>query len=121
MEIGLMYRWGGMVPGREEEALNIFAEATQFMADAKKKGSITFFEPFLFSTGDCHIENGFFLAKGPQEAIERMMNDEKYLDLIVRTNLLMEHVHVDFLVTSENIPKIMELSAKATRQPVLAR
>ena len=121
MEIGLMYRWGGMVPGREEEGLKLFGEVTQFLTEAKKNGTITYFEPFLFSTGDCHVENGFFLVKGPREAIQRLMDDEKYMELLVRSNALMEHFRVEFLVTSESIPKIMELSAKAIRQPALAR
>lgn len=75
----------------------------------------------MFATGDCRVENGFFLVKGPQEGIQRMTNDDKHMELITKSLRTLEHLHVDMLNTQERIPKLMELSAKVNRQPVLAR
>ncbi len=119
MEIGLIYRWGRPLPGREEEGAKTFNEVLQYMTELKKKGDITYFEPFMFTTGDIEVDNGFFLVKGPEEALRRTMAEEKYLELLMRSQRNVAHFKVDFLLLQDRIPKLMEMSVKLAKQPAL--
>jgi hypothetical protein len=108
MEIGLLIRWGKIVPGREEEAVELFQTKTQYYADLVAKGRLTFFEPYLFSMSDIEEEMGLILLKGPAPEIFRLMEDDEYLRLMQKSALLVEHLKVNLLTVGEGIPETIE-------------
>src|SRR6266508_3701309 len=65
MEIGLYIKFGKLVPGREEKAIDLFGEAIEYFGEKMAIGWLTFFEPFFFQTSDREEETGFFVLKGP--------------------------------------------------------
>src|ERR1700693_4614017 len=79
MGVGLIVKWGKLVPGREEQAISLFTEVTEFFGEYLRKGVIGYFEPFFYLTSDRDEDTGFFILKGAQEAIFKLMEDEKYL------------------------------------------
>ena len=109
MEIGVIFRWGRVVPGKEEESVQLFNEVMQYFTEAKTRGDVTFWEPFLCSTGDFQLENGFLLAKGPEERIRKFLDDDLTVGLLLKSNIVLEHFKVEFLATAERIPKLMEI------------
>ncbi|HZD80439.1 MAG TPA: hypothetical protein VE646_10435 [Actinomycetota bacterium] len=112
MEIGLLIRYGKIVPGRETEAVELFAEGEAFFTERLSKGEITFFEPFFLSTSDLEEDLGFHLIKGDAPAIFKLMEDETYRALMTKMTLVMEHPRVDLLTVGEGIPLQMERFAK---------
>lgn len=112
MDIGVFIRFGRIVPGREEPALDLFTEAVEFFGEKLSEGSITFFEPYMFRTADYEAETGFFLFKGPEEKIYSLMEQEDYLRLITKANLVVEHLRVDLLTVGDRIQSQMERFGK---------
>lgn len=112
MEIGLLIRYGKMVPGREGQALGLMDEASRYFQEKLSKGALTFFEPFFLSTTDLERETGFFILKGPAPEIFRMMEEEEYRLLMQKGTLLMEHLQANLLTVGEGIPLQLERAQK---------
>jgi hypothetical protein len=66
MEIGLLIKRGAPVPGRETQAIDVFSEGTEYFGKKLAEGTITFFEPFLFGTGDLEEWQGAFFGLRPR-------------------------------------------------------
>jgi len=112
MEVGLMIRYGKLVPGREAQAIELFGEALSYFKGKLEAGAITFFEPFFMSTSDFEEETGFFLLKGPAPAMFAMMEEEPYLRMMEKGSLLVEHLRRDLLTVGEGITAQLERSGK---------
>ena len=101
MQSGLLFRWGKPIVGREAEAVDLFGEVLSFFEMKKKDGTITYFEPFLFSTTDLEVETGFLIVKGPVTEIFKMLEDETYKTILGKASLLIGHFSVDFIAVDE--------------------
>jgi hypothetical protein len=112
METGVIVRWGKLVPGREEKAIDLFAEATGYFGKLLAEKKVTYFEPFFFMTGDIENELGFFIFKGPDAYIFELLADEYFLMLQEKALYSVEHFQVDLLTVGEGISKQLERSAK---------
>jgi hypothetical protein len=113
VEIGVMIRYGRLVPGRETAAMDLFGETVGFFQERLARGELTFFEPYFLMTSDLDEEQGFFLIKGERPAIYAMLEEPAYLEIMTRASLLVEHLHQDLLRVGEGIQVMMEESAKA--------
>jgi len=102
-ELGVFIRWGRIFPGKEKEALDFYAETTRYFTDRLGDGSLTFFEPFLFLSGDGEVDNGFFICKGPEEKVLAMVDEPRRLELEARATQLMGHVTVQLLLAGEGV------------------
>jgi hypothetical protein len=112
MDVGLLIRYGSMVPGREAQALELFEETTAYFHGKVEAGAITYFEPFFMATSDLEEETGFFLVKGPAPAMFAMMEEEPYLRLMQKGLMLVEHLRADILTVGEAITLQLERAAK---------
>lgn len=112
MDVGLLIRFGKLIPGREVAALELFEETTAYFRRKVEEGVITFFEPFFMATGDFETEIGFFLMKGPAPEIFRLETEEEYLRLMQKGLMLVEHLHADVLTVGEGITLQLERAAK---------
>jgi len=112
MEIGLLIRYGKLVPGREQQAIALFQESMTFFQDKLASGEITAFEPFFFMTSDLDQELGFFVVKGPAPAMFALMENEAYRTLMQKGMALVEHLHSDLLTVGEGIAAQVERSMK---------
>ena len=112
MEIGLIIRYGKMVPGREAQALELFEESSRYFQEKLSKQVLTYFEPFFFSTTDLERETGFFILKGPAPEVFKLMEEEEYGRLMQKGMLLIEHLQADLLTVGEGIPMQLERAQK---------
>jgi hypothetical protein len=112
MEIGLFIKWGKLVPDREEQAIEVFAEGTDFFGKKMAEGTITFFEPFFLKTADLEEWTGAFFIKGPVDKIYKMVEDPDYLFLMDKAFYLVEHLTVHFLTVGEGVTEQLARSAK---------
>ncbi len=112
MEIGLLIRYGKIVPGRETEAIELFAEGERFFRDRLSKGLITHYEPFLLGSSDLEEDAGFHIIKGPAPEIFKLMEEEDFQALTTKMYLVVEHPRVDILTVGEGVPAALERFAK---------
>ena len=112
MQSGLFFRWGKPITGRETEAIELFCEVLDYFESKKKDGTVTYFEPFLFSTADFDVETGFLVVKGPVTEIFKMLDEEMYKTIIAKTTLLVSHFSVDFLSVDEAVFERFERYSK---------
>jgi hypothetical protein len=112
MEIGLLIRYGKIVPGREAEAIQLFDEGERFFKDKLTKGAITHFEPFFLASSDLEEDMGFHIVKGPAPEIFKLMEDEGYRTLMTKMLLVVEHPRADVLTVGEGIRAQRDLFAK---------
>ncbi len=112
MDVGLLFRWGKVIPGREEKSTEFFNEVMQFFADYKEKGIITYFEPFFFFTSDTQEETGFFVVKGPVTEIFKLIEEEAFKTLAYKAYYLVEHFQWDLLTVGEAVMEQIERSKK---------
>lgn len=112
MEVGLLVRYGKPVPGREQQAIELFAGASSFFGAKLDAGVITHFEPYFLQTSDREEETGFMILKGPVGEIFKLMEEEAYLTLAEKALALVEHFRVDLLTVGEGVGEQIERSAK---------
>lgn len=112
MEVGLIIRFGRLVPGREKQAMELFDESMKYFREKVSEGVLTYFEPFFFTTSDLEEELGFFILKGAAPEVFKLMEDERYTSLISKGLLLVEHLQQDILTVGEEIPARLERAQK---------
>ncbi len=112
MQIGLFIRYGKLVPGREQQAIDLFRETSGYFTQKLDAGLIDYYEPFFFMTSDHEAETGFMIVKGPAPEIFRLMEDESYLQLAEKAMVLVEHFTVDLLTVGEGIELQLQRSMK---------
>jgi hypothetical protein len=112
VEIGLLIRYGKLVPGREKEAIDLFAETAKYYEGKVKEKVLTYFEPFFLRTSDLEEELGFFIMKGPAPEVFKLMEDEKYLWLVMKAGFVVEHLKTDILTVGEGIQEQVERANK---------
>jgi hypothetical protein len=112
MEIGVLIRWGKLVPGRERQAVELFREGIRYHQEKLARNELTFFEPFFLSTSDLEQELGFFLLKGPAPEIFKMLEEEEFRTLMQKALMLVEHLRTDLLTVGEGVTAQVERSLK---------
>jgi hypothetical protein len=103
MEVGLLIRFGKLVPGREEQAIELFKESSKFYESKVQEGVLSHFEPFFLKTSDLEEETGFFILKGQAPQVFKMMEEETYLSLMMKGELVVQHMRADLLTVGEGI------------------
>lgn len=116
MEIGLIVKYGKLVPGREEQAIALFAETTEWFTEQRTKGYITYFEPFFYATGDLEADAGFWIIKGERDKVWKMVDDETFKWLTLKAQFLVDHPRVEWLTVGEAIPQQVELASNFTTE-----
>ena len=102
-DLGFIVRWGRVFPGYEKHAIDLFSETTKYFGDKLADGTLTYFEPFLYLSGDSETEIGFFVMKGPEPKVLALIEDPGRLDLQARATQLLAHVKTDVLAVGEGV------------------
>jgi hypothetical protein len=116
MEIGLLIRYGKLVPGREHQAIDLFNESMRYFQEKVSAGALTYFEPFFLGTSDLEEELGFFIVKGPAPEIFKLMEEEQYLVFMQKAMVLVEHLRTDLLSVGERIAQQVERALKVNAE-----
>ncbi len=119
MEVGYFIKYGRLVPGREEKAVELFNETITFWKKHLTEGKITFFEPVLFASGDREIDLGFFFIKGYEEKLTLILASEDYRMLLTRAAYVVDHLQTEMLVVGEEVLRQAERTAKVAPEYAL--
>ena len=92
-ESALFVGWGQAVRGREKRSLDVFNDAVTYYGERLKDGSIESFDPVLLDPHGGDLQ-GFFLIKGPAEALTAMMATEEFRRLHIRAGMIVDNLGV---------------------------
>jgi hypothetical protein len=112
MEVGLIIKFGKLVPGREEQGIELFAEVKPLFQQWYDKGVITYYEPFFYGSGDLETRVGFWIVKGERTELWQMIEEEKFLWLMAKAQFVVDHLEVDWLTVGSGIDELVERGAK---------
>jgi len=116
VNVGYIIKHGRIVSGREEGAFELFSETMTFWQEQVKKRAISYFEPFLYATGDSETDLGFFLVKRPEERIREILDTEEYRILLTKGGYVVDHLTKEWLIVAEEVMTQIERSAKVATE-----
>jgi hypothetical protein len=92
-DAALLIRWQRAVPGREQKALSLFGGSMEYYSTLQSEGAIESFEPVLLnpSTNDL---TGFILIRGSEEQLNVLKQQERFKDMMLRGQYLIEGLGV---------------------------
>ena len=120
MDVGYIIKYGRIVPGREEKANELFTETLTFWRKQLAEGAITFFEPFLYASGDREVNGGFFLIKGYDHKLRAITELEDYRVLVTKALYVVEHFQTEWLLAGDEVMAQVERWAKVAPEFALA-
>ncbi len=85
----LFIGWNRSVPGREQQAMQLFQKVVEFYGKLQAEGRIESFEPVILSAHGGDL-NGFFLLKGEAEKLRDVRRDVTFLDLTIEAEYCLE-------------------------------
>jgi hypothetical protein len=92
-EAALFVGWGQPVRGREKRSLDVFNDAVTYYGERLADGSIESFEPVLLDPHGGDLQ-GFFLIKGPAQALAAMRATEEFQRLHLRAAMIVENLGI---------------------------
>jgi hypothetical protein len=121
-DFGLFIGFGLVKPGREKQALEVFAEAQQFNEKLKQRGDVESYETVLLELHGGDL-GGFTLLRGNADKLNRLRyQDQEFLRLISQASLLVDNFGVVGATIGDGIGKQMGIFQQAisSLQPVAA-
>ena len=92
--------WGQVARGREQLALQVFQEATEYWTKLQQGGKIESFQPFLLRPHGGDLE-GFWLIHGERSALDEIQASDEFIRLITRAGAVVDNIGVTAAVTDE--------------------
>jgi hypothetical protein len=89
----LFIGWGVAIPGREQQALQLFDETMQYYGGLQRQGEIDSIEPILLEPHGGDL-GGFLLVKGDGDKIARLRVSTEFVNFTGRAQLMLTHVGV---------------------------
>jgi hypothetical protein len=104
----LFIGWGRTLPGREQQALQVFNEAMQYWGRLEAQGDIERFEAFSLGAhgGDLY---GFALLRGDSAKLAQISISEEFVRLTTRADLTLERIGVVPAVTGDELIQLYAL------------
>jgi len=100
----LFIGWGEAARGREQQALQLFGEVTQYYTQLQQRGEIASFEPVLLEPHGGDLA-GFLLVKGEEDALGRLRASEEFQRFNARAQLCLERVGVVGAAVGEGLQR----------------
>ena len=88
-DAALFLGWNRAVPGRENLAMQLFADGMALYAKLQKAGRIESFEPVLLSAHGGDL-NGFVLLRGERQKLDQLRTDEEFMKFAFRAGYCLQ-------------------------------
>ena len=108
----LIVGWNRVIPGRENDALELFTQSINYYQAQQKAGHITAFEPIFLRPHGGDL-NGFFLLRGERAKLDAMKESDEFLNISTRGIVLLEGFGVIDAYAGEGVQKLMGFWTKA--------
>jgi hypothetical protein len=106
--------WGQVVRGREQLALQVFAETTEYWAKLQQDGKIESFRPFLLRPHGGDLA-GFILIHGERAALDELQSSDEFIRLLARAGAVVDNLGVTAAVTDEALGSQMGTYAEVAQ------
>jgi hypothetical protein len=106
--------WGQVVRGREQLALQVFAETTEYWGKLQQDGKIESFQPFLLRPHGGDLA-GFILIHGERVALDQIQSSEEFVRLLARAGAVVDNLGVTSAVTDEALGSQMGTYAEVAQ------
>ena len=112
-DFGLFIGFGNAKTGREQQAMQAFAEMQQYNEKLKQRGEIESYEVVLLEPHGGDL-GGFALIRGTPAKLNRLRyDDEEFLALLSKANLLVSDIGVVGAAIGDRIMKQTAVFQKA--------
>jgi len=105
-ESALFIGFGEPVRGREQKALQVFAESMAYYERLKSSGAIASFESVLLEPHGGDL-GGFFLLRGTEEQIEAVHASDEFTRVTNRARLIVDNVGVVIALIGDSLAQGM--------------
>jgi hypothetical protein len=106
--------WGQVVRGREQLALEVFRDTTEYWSKLQQDGKIESFRPFLLRPHGGDLA-GFWLIHGERSALDELQSSEEFVRLIARAGAIVDNLGVASAVTDEALGTQMGIFAEVAQ------
>jgi hypothetical protein len=107
----LFFGWSGVVPGREERAVEVFNESVGYYGRLQQEGRIESFDVrLLLPNGQL---DGYFELHGSAEQLAAVKEDREFMRLVADAGMIVHGQRILEGVTNEAIGEQMEIFAEA--------
>jgi hypothetical protein len=106
--------WGQVVRGREQLALEVFRDATEYWSRLQRDGKIESFRPFLLRPHGGDLA-GFWLIHGERSALDEIQSSEEFVRLLARSGAIVDNLGVTSAVTDEALGSQMGTFAEVAQ------
>src|ERR1700745_1666754 len=101
-EAALCQLWGGIVPGREKQALNVYNDTMQYWAGLQQEGKIERFDVTVLAPSGGDVA-GFLVARGTAAQIDSLRRTKEYQQRTARVQLIASHLSVTDAYVDEGL------------------
>lgn len=107
-DAGLFIGWGKVVRGREAQAVESFNATVDFLGRRQGDGRIEGFEICFLDRHGGDLD-GFMLVRGSVDQMNALHDDEEFMRLVMRADLLIESLGVVRAYLNEAIAQQMAM------------
>jgi hypothetical protein len=107
--------WGGVVRGREQNALQVFQETVQFWGQAQQDGRIESFEPVLLDPHGGDLA-GFILARGERSQLDAIRSSDEFRRLVARATAIVDDLGIVDGYTGDALGSQLNLFQEAANE-----
>ena len=105
-EAALCTVFGEPVPGREKQAVNIYAETLQYWGRLQQEGKIERFDVTVLSPTGGDV-TGFIVVRGTAAQIDAVRRTKEFQQLLNRVQLVVSRLRVNDAYVDEGLAQIM--------------
>ena len=92
-EHALFVGWGEVIPGREQQAVQVFNEVLEHYGRLRQQGEVESVEPFLLEPHGGDL-GGFLLLRGDRDKLARVRASDEFVRLNQRAGLVVQRFGV---------------------------
>jgi hypothetical protein len=100
----LFVGWGEIIPGREQQAAQVFNELLQHYGQLQQQGEIEGFEPFFLEPHGGDL-GGFLLLRGDRDKLARVRASDEFVRLNQRAQLVVQRFGVVGAVAGQELQR----------------
>ena len=89
----LFVGWNRPIPGREQQAMDLFGKVMEYYTKSQSEGKIESFEAVILSAHGGDL-NGFMLIRGDEKKLSEFQREDAFMDNILEAEFYLEGVGV---------------------------
>jgi hypothetical protein len=85
----LFIGWNRPIPGREQQAMDLFQKSLAYYSKSQSEGKIESFEPVILAAHGGDL-NGFILIKGDSKKLSDFKREDTYIEYVIEAGFCLD-------------------------------